>query len=63
MRRTLLATLTVLSLATPAFEPAFAQAPTGTPSRIRGTVHATEGKILVVDTRKGETARITLAPN
>ena len=56
MRRTLLAAAAVLSLAA---LPATAQ----TVQRVRGTVKALEGNVLVVDTREGDVARITLAPN
>ena len=55
--RTLIATLTVLSI------PAFAQTPTGTPTRIRGDVKTLEGDMLTVATREGGTATIKLAPN
>lgn len=56
MRRTLFAAVALLSLAA---LPAIAQ----TVQRVRGTVKALEGNILVVDTREGDVARITLAPN
>ena len=55
MRRTILAA----ALLSSAILPATAQ----TVQRIRGTVKALDGNTLVVDTREGETARITLAPN
>ena len=56
MRRTLIAATALLSLAA---LPAFAQ----TVQRVRGTVKTLEGNTLVVDTREGDVARITLAPN
>lgn len=56
MRRMLFATVALLSLAV---LPATAQ----TVQRVRGTVKALEGNVLVVDTREGDVARITLAPN
>lgn len=37
-------------------------APAGTPSRVRGTVTSLDGNTLVVATREGGTATITLAP-
>ena len=55
MRRTILAA----ALLSSAILPATAQ----TVQRIRGTVKALDGNTLVVDTREGDTARITLAPN
>lgn len=55
MRRTLLAATALLALSLPAM----AQ----TVQRVRGTVKALEGNVLVVDTREGDVARITLAPN
>lgn len=56
MRRMLFATVALLSLAG---LPATAQ----TVQRVRGTVKVLEGNVLVVDTREGDVARITLAPN
>ena len=43
--------------------PALAQAPEGTPTRIRGTVEKLDGKTLTVKTRDGQTATIGLADN
>ena len=43
--------------------PALAQAPEGTPTRIRGTVEKLEGQILVVKTQAGREVPVTLAPN
>jgi hypothetical protein len=58
MRRTLIAALATLTLAVPVL----AQTPP-TIQRVRGAVKALEGNVLVVDTREGGVARITLAPN
>lgn len=61
-RRFLLLGLTATLLAGAAL-PALAQStPTGTPTRIRGTVEALDGSTLVVKSREGETLRIALAP-
>ena len=57
MRRTALLALTALTLLGSA---AMAQT---TPKRVRGTIEALDGNTLVVKTREGDTARITLAPN
>jgi len=43
--------------------PAFAQAPQGTPTRIRGTVERLDGQTLVVKSRDGADVSIALAPN
>jgi hypothetical protein len=44
--------------------PAFAQAPpAGTPTRVRGTVDKLDGKNLIVKTRDGPIATVTLADN
>ncbi len=43
--------------------PARAQAPEGTPTRVRGTVERLDGSTLVVKTRTGQDATIALAPN
>ncbi len=43
--------------------PALAQAPEGTPTRIRGTVAKLEGQILTVKTQAGQAVPVTLAPN
>jgi hypothetical protein len=43
--------------------PAAAQAPQATTVRIRGTVESFDGHTLLVDTREGPKAKITLAPN
>ncbi|HXP31723.1 MAG TPA: hypothetical protein VN832_11570 [Stellaceae bacterium] len=43
--------------------PAFAQAPQGTPTRIRGTVERLDGQALVVKSRDGADVSIALAPN
>ena len=43
--------------------PAFAQAPEGTPTRIRGTVDKLDGQTLTVKSRDGASLAITLAPN
>jgi len=43
--------------------PAFAQAPQGTPTRIRGTVEKLDGNNLMVKSRDGSTVTIALAPN
>jgi hypothetical protein len=43
--------------------PALAQAPEGTPTRIRGTVERLEGQTLLVKTRAGQEVPVTLAPN
>jgi hypothetical protein len=40
-----------------------AQAPEGTPTRIRGTVEKLEGQILRVKTQAGQEIPVTLAPN
>jgi hypothetical protein len=40
-----------------------AQAPEGTPTRIRGTIEKIEGQTLVVKTRAGQDVSITLASN
>ena len=42
---------------------AFAQAPAGTPTRIRGTVEKLDGHTLAVKTKDGSTATIDLADN
>jgi hypothetical protein len=39
-----------------------AAAAQGTPTRVRGTIESFDGRILVVKTREGPTARISLAP-
>jgi len=61
MRRILLTAATLAALAAlPALvTPASAQ----TPERVRGTVRSLSGNTLVVDTREGAQATITLAPN
>lgn len=56
MRRTL---ITAAALSTLLALPALAQ----TPQRIRGTVKSLTDHTLVIDTREGSTATITLAPN
>lgn len=56
MRRTLITAAALSALLT---VPAFAQ----TPQRIRGTIKSLTDHTLVVDTREGSTATITLAPN
>ncbi len=43
--------------------PALAQAPEGTPTRLRGIVERLDGQILVVKTRVGQDVPVTLAPN
>jgi hypothetical protein len=43
--------------------PALAQAPDGTPTRIRGTVEKLEGQTLRVKTQAGQEVPVTLAPN
>lgn len=43
--------------------PAFAQAPEGTPTRIRGTVERLEGQTLLVKTQAGQEIPVTLALN
>ncbi|WP_201842121.1 hypothetical protein [Microvirga zambiensis] len=43
--------------------PALAQAPEGTPTRIRGTVERLEGQTLLVKTQAGQEVPVTLAPN
>ena len=43
--------------------PALAQAPRGTPTRIRGTVIRLDGHMLLVHSREGENLSITLAPD
>ncbi|WP_262297102.1 hypothetical protein [Microvirga sesbaniae] len=43
--------------------PALAQAPDGTPTRIRGTVEKLEGQTLVVKTQAGQEVPVALAPN
>jgi hypothetical protein len=43
--------------------PVLAQAPEGTPTRIRGTVEMLEGQILRVKTQAGQEIPVTLAPN
>jgi hypothetical protein len=43
--------------------PALAQAPEGTPTRIRGTVKKLEGQTLTVRTPAGQAVPVTLAPN
>lgn len=43
--------------------PALAQAPQGTPTRIRGTVEKLEGMTLVIKSRDGQDVSIALAPN
>ena len=68
IRRSLLLTALAAPLALSAL-PAFSQtaapaaAPATTPQRVRGTVKSLTGNTLVVDTREGGTATITLAPN
>lgn len=46
-----------------AWEPSEAQAPEGTPTRIRGTVEKLEGQTLMVRTQAGQEVPVTLAPN
>jgi hypothetical protein len=43
--------------------PALAQAPQGTPTRIRGTVERLDGQTLAVKTNSGQEVTVTLAPN
>jgi uncharacterized protein DUF5666 len=43
--------------------PAFAQAPDGTPTRIRGTVEKLDGQVLTVKSRDGQPVQIMLAPD
>jgi hypothetical protein len=43
--------------------PAFAQAPAGTPARIRGTIEKLDGHTLTVKTKDGSSATIALADN
>jgi hypothetical protein len=43
--------------------PAFAQAPAGTPTNIRGKVVKLDGNMLTVKTREGPTVMVTLAAN
>src|SRR5215472_498299 len=43
--------------------PAFAQAPQGTPVRVRGTVESLNGNTLKVKSRDGQDMTIALAPN
>ncbi|HUC60987.1 MAG TPA: hypothetical protein VMF53_03445 [Alphaproteobacteria bacterium] len=43
--------------------PADAQAPQGTPTRVRGTVETLEGQTLTVKSRDGTLVHVTLAPN
>jgi Domain of unknown function (DUF5666) len=43
--------------------PAFAQAPQGTPVRVRGTVESLNGNTLKVKSREGQDLTIALAPN
>ena len=40
-----------------------AQAPQGTPTRIRGTVEKLDGQVLIVKSREGQVVTIDLAPN
>lgn len=42
---------------------AMAQAPEGTPTRIRGTIDRVEGQTMVVNSRDGQKLSIALAPN
>jgi hypothetical protein len=55
--------LMVLSAALVVAGPVFAQAPQGTPTRIRGTVDSLAGDMLMVNARDGQMIHITLAPN
>ena len=43
--------------------PAWAQAPQGTPTRIRGTVDSLSGDTLMVNSRDGQMLHVMLAPN
>ena len=43
--------------------PAFAQAPQGTPTNIRGKVAKLDGQNLAIKTREGPTVAVALAPN
>jgi hypothetical protein len=43
--------------------PALAQAPEGTPTRIRGTVEKLEGQTMTVKTQAGQEVPVTMAPN
>lgn len=43
--------------------PALAQAPEGTPTRIRGTVEKLEGQTLIVKTQAGQQVAVAMAPN
>lgn len=60
MRRTLLA---AAALAAPLLAAGILPAAAQSVERVRGTIKALDGNTLVVDTREGDTARITLAPN
>ena len=60
MRRILIAAAVSLSLAVPVFAQSVVPP---TVQRIRGAVKSLEGNVLVIDTREGGTASITLAPN
>ncbi len=60
MRRILIAAAASLSLAVPVFAQSVVPP---TVQRIRGAVKSLEGNVLVIDTREGGTASITLAPN
>lgn len=43
--------------------PAAAQAPAGTPTRIRGVIEAVAGQSMTVKTREGDEVKLTLAPD
>lgn len=43
--------------------PGFAQAPQGTPTRVRGTVEKLDGNTLMVKSRDGQDLKVMLAPN
>jgi hypothetical protein len=43
--------------------PALAQAPPGTPTRVRGTIEKLDGNMLVVKSRDGSDVTVELAPN
>ena len=43
--------------------PAFAQAPQGTPTNVRGKIVKLDGQMLTVKTREGPTVGVALAPN
>ncbi len=51
-----------VSLALATF-PVFAQAPEGTPTRVRGTIEKLEGQTLMVKTKAGQEIPVTLMPN